>query len=76
MCAFAAFLGINYLNVLDKIISLIGAICCAPLAMIIPTLCHLLYLAESPRNKLEDLVIIVVSFVVLSFCIIETLMAV
>lgn len=75
VCSFAAYLGINYLKVLDKIIALIGAICCAPLAMIIPTLCHLLMMAKTPREKLEDALIISVSVVVLSFCIMQTLMS-
>ena len=69
----AAYLGINFLEYLDKVIGLLGALFCAPLAMIIPTLCHLILVAKTNKEKTEDIIIIVISCMVMVFCIINTL---
>ena len=43
----AAYFGIELSNVLDKFVGLIGALFCAPLGMILPTLCHLKMIAAT-----------------------------
>ena len=72
MCLSAAYLGINLASVLDKFIGLLGAVFCAPLAMILPTLCHLKLLASSRKDKIKDIVIICVSLLVMVICIVQT----
>ena len=47
ICFFAAYLGIEFKESLDRVISLIGALFCAPVALIIPTFCHLILLAKT-----------------------------
>jgi len=66
-------LAINYLNVLDKIIAMVGALCCAPLAAILPTTCHLVKMAKTNGEKLEDIVILIIAFTIMTFTIIQTL---
>jgi proton-coupled amino acid transporter len=73
VCISAAVLGIQFLDVLDKLIALIGAALCAPVAMIIPTLCHLILIAKTRREKMEDIVIIVISLVIMLFCLAQAL---
>jgi hypothetical protein len=43
---------------LDKILALSGSILGSTLAVIIPTLCHLKYVANSKREKVSDMVIV------------------
>lgn len=48
VCVSAAYLGIEMKEFIDKAIGFAGAMFCAPLAMIVPTLCHLILVAETP----------------------------
>ena len=65
----AAYLGIELSNVLDLFVGLIGALFCAPLGMIIPTLCHLKLVARTNQEKINDIAILVVSMVIMLLCI-------
>ena len=65
----AAYLGIELSKVLDLFVGLIGALFCAPLGMIIPTLCHLKMLARTNQEKINDIAILVVSMVIMLLCI-------
>lgn len=47
ICVSAAYLGIELHDKLDKFIGLLGALFCAPLALMTPTLCHLKVLAKT-----------------------------
>ena len=65
----AAYLGIELSKVLDLFVGLIGALFCAPLGMIIPTLCHLKMIARTNEEKINDIAIITVSMVIMILCI-------
>ena len=54
---------------MDKILALIGALFCAPLALFIPTLCHLTKLARTKQEKITDIVILAISLIILVFCV-------
>jgi proton-coupled amino acid transporter len=73
VCISAVFLGIQFLDVLDKLIAFIGAAFCAPMAMITPALCHLILIAKTRREKIEDIVIIVISLFIMLFCLAQAL---
>jgi amino acid permease len=65
----AAYFGIELSNVLDKVVGLIGALFCVPLAMVTPTLCHLKLIARTTKEKMEDIAIIAVSMLIMVLCI-------
>lgn len=69
VCFTAAYLGIEMREQLDILIGVLGALFCAPLAMIIPTMCHLILIAKEPSEKLVDIAIIGVSGVIMVFCV-------
>lgn len=73
LCVFIAAAGISFAAYLDIIMSLIGSLFCAPLALIIPTLTHLAYIAKTRNEKLEDIGIIIVSLIVMLVCVIQTI---
>lgn len=70
----SAYLGITFKDSLDSILSLIGAVFCAPLAMIFPTICHLKLIAKTKKEKMIDIAIIVFSLMVMVFCVLTTLL--
>jgi len=47
VCLTAAYLGIELQEVLDKVIGFLGALICAPLAMIMPAFCHFMLVAKT-----------------------------
>lgn len=53
---------------IDKFLSLVGAVLCAPLAMTIPALVHLSLQAKTTKEKLVDILLIAGSCIVLLFC--------
>lgn len=59
---------------IDKIVALVGAVLCAPLAMLLPTWCHLKLIAKTNFEKISDVIIIIVSVLALIFCVATTLM--
>ena len=73
ICFSAAYLGIELSDYLDKVIGLLGAVLCAPLALMLPTLCHLKLLAHKRGQKVEDLIVIIISLVAMLFCVVQTL---
>ena len=58
---------------IDKFLGLIGALLCAPLAMTIPALIHLRLLAKTTTEKIVDMILIVGSIIILTFCTIQSL---
>jgi len=72
VCLSAAYCGLNLKNVLDKFLGVLGAVGCAPLALIIPTLCHLVTVAETKAQKVEDLFLVGISIAVMICCVTET----
>ena len=73
VCLVSAYLSIEVTSVLDKFIGIIGAVCCAPLAFLIPSLCHLKLVAKTNKEKVNDIIIIAVSIATMIFCILQTL---
>ena len=61
------FLAVTLAHKMDKFLGLMGALLCAPLALTMPALLHLKLLAQSKREKLFDISILFISFVVLVF---------
>jgi proton-coupled amino acid transporter len=64
----AIYLAIVLASKLDKFLALLGAMLCAPLAFTMPTLCHLKICAKTDNEKIQDIIIVGFSFVVLIFC--------
>ena len=60
-------------NKIDKFLGLVGALLCAPLAMTIPALVHLILLAKTTRAKCIDIALIVGSVPILAFSTIQTI---
>jgi amino acid permease len=56
-------------SVLDKFLGLVGAIFCAPMAFIIPTMCHLKLVARTNEEKLKDIAIVAFSIMIMVFCV-------
>ena len=52
VCFITAYIGIELSNVIDKFLGFVGAVCCAPLAMIFPSVCHLKLLAKNNSEKI------------------------
>ena len=73
VCFIAAYCGIELADVLDKVLALLGALGCAPLALLAPAFCHLRLVARTEREKREDIVIILVSILIMAFCVGETI---
>jgi proton-coupled amino acid transporter len=53
---------------LDKFINILGALLCAPVAFIMPTLCHYQIVAKTRGQKIKDLIILSISIVIFVFC--------
>ena len=70
ICLTAAYAGIEMQKVLDKFLGLVGAITCAPLALILPCACHVKMIANTTEEKLQDIALIFISFLAMIFCII------
>lgn len=69
----AVVMGVVFAEKLDKFLSLVGALLCAPIAFTMPTLCHLKLVAKTPKERLIDMAIILVSFFILVMCTIQSL---
>ena len=65
---FTVFFAVELAHKLDKFLSILGALLCAPIAFTLPTLCHLNLVAKTPREKLVDHAMIIFSIVILVFC--------
>lgn len=69
--AAAVVLAVVLAEKLDKFLSILGALLCAPIAFTVPALCHFVVLAKTPKEKLIDISIIAISFVLLVVCTIQ-----
>lgn len=68
-------MAINLLAFLDRFIGLMGAVFCAPLALMIPTICHLKIVARTNNDYFEDISIIVFSMIITVFCVVQNITA-
>lgn len=73
VCFFAAYCAIELQEKLDKFLSLLGALLCAPLAILYPALIHLRIIAKSGRDAIIDLALIVLALVVLVFSTVQSI---
>lgn len=69
-----AVMALIFAEHLDKFLSLLGAVLCAPLAITFPTLFHLKLIAKTKYEKVEDIIIIGISFFIFVFCTMHTLL--
>jgi proton-coupled amino acid transporter len=53
---------------LDKFLSILGALTCTPIAFTFPALFHLKAVAETPAQKISDVMLICFSLVILVYC--------
>ena len=53
---------------MDKFLSILGALCCTPIAFTFPAMFHLKVVANSPLEKAGDILIILLSAVILVLC--------
>lgn len=68
VCLLATFCAIELSDVLDKFLSLLGALLCAPLAILFPALIHLKVSAKTTRDKLVDIGLVSLATLILVFC--------
>ena len=73
VCFLSTYSAIELSKSLDKFIGLLGAVLCAPLALIIPTICHFKLVAQTRTEKIIDIVIVAFSFIIMVFCVVQTL---
>lgn len=69
----AVFAAVVLADKIDKFLGLVGALLCAPLALLMPALIHLILLAKSKRDKIEDVLLIVLALCVFCFSTIQTI---
>ena len=58
---------------IDKFLGLVGALLCAPLAMTIPALVHLILVSKSKKAQFIDIMLIAGSIAVLAFSTIQSI---
>ena len=66
-------IAISIADKIDKFLGLVGALLCAPLAMTIPSMVHLILLAKTPKAKCIDIALIAGSVAVLAFSTIQSI---
>jgi solute carrier family 36 (proton-coupled amino acid transporter) len=67
ICLSATVIATELATKIDKFIGLLGALCCAPLALTLPALLHLKSLAKTRTEKAIDISLIAISAVILVF---------
>ena len=65
---FGVFCAVILADKIDKFLSLVGALFCAPLALTLPAMLHIKVVAKNRSQIFWDMVIIIVSFGALGFC--------
>lgn len=67
VCISAIYLAIELSKSLDKFLSILGAVLCAPLAILYPALLHLAALAKTRSDKIKDILLVVLAVSVMIF---------
>ena len=65
VCALATYFAVAIGKALDKVLGIIGALLCAPLAITLPSLLHLHAVAKTNREKIIDIILVVISIGIL-----------
>ena len=68
VCITAVYLAIKLQEKLDKFLSVLGALLCAPLAITYPALIHLRIVSVTTREKLTNLFLVALSALILILC--------
>jgi solute carrier family 36 (proton-coupled amino acid transporter) len=68
LCLIVIYIGLELASKIEKFLGLLGALCCAPLALTLPALLHYKALARTRSEKLFDLVLMIISMFILFFC--------
>lgn len=63
----AIFFAIELSKSLDQFLSVLGALLCAPLAILYPSLLHLVALAKTRNEKLKDIFLVILAVTVMVF---------
>lgn len=63
----AVYMAVELADKIDKVLGLLGAVCCAPLALTIPALMHQKLLAKTRAQKAENVFYITLSLGILFF---------
>lgn len=64
----ATFIAVELSSILEKFLSLLGALLCAPLAIAMPALIHLKVSAETTQEKVVDIFLIALAAFILVVC--------
>lgn len=64
----ACFLSIVFSSTIDKFLGISGAVLGIPIILLVPTLCHLIIVAQTKTERVIDYLIIVFSIFVLILC--------
>ena len=67
VCLTATYCAIALEKKLDKFLSVLGALLCAPLAILFPALLHLKSVAKTNEEKWVDIILIAIAVIVLIF---------
>lgn len=65
VCIMATYCAVAVGKALDKVLGIIGALLCAPLAITLPSLLHLYTVAKTNREKIIDIILVVISIGIL-----------
>jgi proton-coupled amino acid transporter len=72
VCLSAIYLAVELREKMDKFLSLLGALLCAPLAVLYPALLHLVGIAKTKREKMGDIVLLVIALTVMTFSTVQS----
>ena len=64
----ATYVAIALKETLDSFLAVLGAVLCAPLAILFPALIHLKAKAKTNGQKIVDIILVVIAVLVLLFC--------
>ena len=68
-----AYIAVTIASKIDKVLGLLGALLCAPLALFMPALLHLKLIAKTRSEKFIDFLILILSLTVLIFSTLQSI---
>ena len=73
LVALTIFIGISLRETLDKLMSIVGSLTCAPIAFVFPTMFHYKLVATTRRERVLDITIASIGIILMIFITIYTL---
>lgn len=67
VCLTGIYIAVELASKIDKFLGLLGALCCAPLALTLPATLHLVALAKTRSDKIFDVLLVIISIGILFF---------